>query len=70
MPLASSFPHTSTAALSSTDKSGQAANSVDWGALRQDFPVLSQLIHGQPLANLDDAATSQKPKTREGMSCH
>lgn len=29
--------------------------------LRQDFPILSQKIHGKPLVYLDNAATSQKP---------
>ncbi len=29
---------------------------------RQDFPILSQNIHGQPLAYLDNAATTQKPE--------
>ena len=28
---------------------------------RQDFPILHQEIHGQPLVYLDNAATSQKP---------
>ncbi|GMQ80701.1 MAG: cysteine desulfurase [Rhodothermia bacterium] len=29
--------------------------------IRQDFPILEQTIHGQPLVYLDNAATSQKP---------
>jgi cysteine desulfurase/selenocysteine lyase len=29
---------------------------------REDFPILSQRIHGRPLVYLDNAATSQKPK--------
>ncbi|MBW7944760.1 SufS family cysteine desulfurase [Patescibacteria group bacterium] len=29
--------------------------------VRQDFPILSRLVHGQPLVYLDNAATSQKP---------
>src|ERR1051325_10101068 len=28
---------------------------------REDFPVLKQTIHGQPLVYLDSAATAQKP---------
>jgi len=52
MPLVSSRPNTSVA---------QAASGVNWDRLRQDFPVLSQLIHGRPLVYLDNAATSQKP---------
>jgi len=50
-------------ASSSTEKSAQTTSDVDWNALRQDFPILSQLIHGQPLVYLDNAATTQKPNT-------
>lgn len=35
---------------------------VDWEALRNDFPVLQQTVHGQPLVYLDNAATTQKPR--------
>ncbi len=44
------------------------ANSVkpdgapDWEALRRDFVVLDQQVHGQPLIYFDSAATSQKPR--------
>ncbi len=31
-------------------------------AVREDFPILSRTAHGKPLAYLDSAATSQKPK--------
>jgi cysteine desulfurase/selenocysteine lyase len=31
-------------------------------AIRQDFPALSQSIHGKPLVYLDNAATTQKPR--------
>ena len=31
--------------------------------IRQDFPVLDQEIRGKKLVYLDNAATSQKPKT-------
>lgn len=31
-------------------------------AIRQDFPILDQLIHGKPLVYLDSAATSHKPQ--------
>jgi cysteine desulfurase/selenocysteine lyase len=31
--------------------------------VREDFPVLKQKIHGKPLVYLDNAATSQKPRT-------
>jgi len=36
--------------------------SIDWAALRQDFPILDQRVHGQPLIYLDNAATTQKPR--------
>jgi cysteine desulfurase/selenocysteine lyase len=34
---------------------------TDWAALRRDFPVLDQMVHGQPLVYFDNAATTQKP---------
>jgi len=30
--------------------------------IRQDFPILSETIHGKPLVYLDNAATAQKPQ--------
>ena len=33
----------------------------DFAALRKDFPALQQLVHGKPLAYLDNAASSQSP---------
>ena len=38
------------------------ASTIDWSALRGDFPVLDQEIHGRRLIYLDNAATSQKPR--------
>lgn len=35
---------------------------IDWSAIRQDFPVLNQEVHGKPLVYFDNAATSQKPR--------
>ncbi len=35
---------------------------MDVARLREDFPVLSRTFHGHPLAYLDSAATSQKPR--------
>ncbi|MEI6075639.1 MAG: cysteine desulfurase [Verrucomicrobiota bacterium] len=35
---------------------------IDWSALRKDFPILDQQVHGKPLVYLDNAATSQKPR--------
>jgi cysteine desulfurase/selenocysteine lyase len=33
----------------------------DFAALRADFPALQQLVHGKPIAYLDNAASSQSP---------
>jgi len=35
---------------------------LDARALRADFPIFEQLIHGRPLAYLDSANSSQKPR--------
>src|SRR5206468_737961 len=35
---------------------------LDAHAIRADFPIFEQLIHGKPLAFLDSAASSQKPR--------
>ena len=35
--------------------------SLDIQAVRADFPILHQQVHGQPLTYLDNAATTQKP---------
>jgi cysteine desulfurase/selenocysteine lyase len=35
---------------------------LDAHAVRADFPIFEQLIHGKPLAFLDSAASSQKPR--------
>src|SRR6266478_6314855 len=39
-----------------------ASTSVDWSALREDFPILREQAHGHPLIYFDSAATSQKPR--------
>jgi cysteine desulfurase/selenocysteine lyase len=39
-----------------------ATASVDWKALREDFPILDQQVHGHPLIYFDNAATTQKPR--------
>jgi len=36
---------------------------LDFSAIREDFPILSQSIGGRPLVYLDNAATTQKPRT-------
>ena len=40
----------------------QAKPKLDAERLRADFPVFEQLINGKPLAYLDSAVTSQKPR--------
>jgi cysteine desulfurase/selenocysteine lyase len=40
-----------------------ATSALDVERLRQDFPILSQRVRGKPLVYLDNAATSQKPRT-------
>ena len=40
----------------------QAARTLDAHALRADFPILEQQIHGKQLAYLDSAVSSQKPR--------
>src|SRR6266571_357906 len=36
---------------------------LDVNKIREDFPILKQSVHGKPLIYLDNAATSQKPRT-------
>jgi cysteine desulfurase/selenocysteine lyase len=40
-----------------------ATPALDVERLREDFPILSQRVRGKPLVYLDNAATSQKPRT-------
>jgi len=48
----------------SPSKVARAARSAayDVQTLRADFPILAQTVHGKPLAYLDNAATTQKPR--------
>jgi cysteine desulfurase/selenocysteine lyase len=39
-----------------------AESRLDARKMRADFPIFEQLIHGKPLAYLDSAASSQKPR--------
>ena len=39
-----------------------APSSIDWDAVREDFPILAEQAHGHPLIYFDNAATSQKPR--------
>ena len=40
----------------------KTGGSVDWKAIREDFPILRERAHGHPLIYFDNAATSQKPR--------
>ncbi|MFQ5512947.1 MAG: cysteine desulfurase [Myxococcota bacterium] len=39
-----------------------SAEPLDLERVRKDFPILERRVHGRPLAYLDNAATSQKPR--------
>src|SRR5438445_10318898 len=39
-----------------------AASTIDWKAVREDFPILREQAHGHPLIYFDSAASSQKPR--------
>ncbi|MCC6746693.1 MAG: cysteine desulfurase [Deltaproteobacteria bacterium] len=41
----------------------RAGGPFDVWAIRRDFPILAERIHGQPLVWLDNAATTQKPQS-------
>ena len=41
----------------------ERARPFDVPAIRKDFPILHQQIHGKPLVWLDNAATTQKPRS-------
>ncbi len=47
--------------MSSAVNQRPAALRRDFAALRAEFPALQQLVHGKPLAYLDNAASSQAP---------
>ncbi len=38
------------------------ASALDVDAIREDFPILDQVVDGKPLVYLDNAASSQKPR--------
>ena len=44
-----------------TKSSGLAPAPYDVAAIRADFPILSQKVHGKPLVYLDSGASAQKP---------
>lgn len=36
-------------------------SAIDWGKVRDDFPLLRRQVHGKPLVYFDNANTAQKP---------
>ncbi|HML17154.1 MAG TPA: aminotransferase class V-fold PLP-dependent enzyme, partial [Bryobacteraceae bacterium] len=42
----------------------------DVRAIREDFPILHQTVHGHPLVYLDNAATTQKPRAVIDAICN
>ena len=40
----------------------QTTTAYDVRKIREDFPILRQMVHGKPLVYLDNAATTQKPQ--------
>ncbi len=42
---------------------GAEHTAFDVRAIREDFPILAQTVHGKPLVYLDNAATTQKPRS-------
>jgi len=42
---------------------GKKFRNFDISKVRKDFPILSRLVNGKPLVYLDNAATTQKPKS-------
>jgi cysteine desulfurase/selenocysteine lyase len=45
-----------------TRTAGSQRPLLDVAALRRDFPILGQTVHGHPLVYLDNAASAQKPR--------
>jgi cysteine desulfurase/selenocysteine lyase len=48
---------------SSGASSGASRGIFDAASIKRDFPILSERVHGQPLIWLDNAATTQKPRS-------
>jgi len=50
------------APLTTHDPRMLSTSPVNWPAIRDEFPILAQEVHGQPLIYFDNAASSQKPR--------
>src|SRR5258706_1114728 len=44
-----------------TESTTHQTQQIDWNALRSDFPILDQKVHGHRLIYFDNGATTQKP---------
>ena len=44
-----------------------ASDTLNWNAIREDFPILHERAHGHPLIYFDNAATTQKPRNVLGV---
>src|SRR6202790_4933059 len=55
-----------------SDKAGIADTKIrSITEIRNDFPILSRIVHGKPLVYLDSTASSQKPRAViEAMSVY
>ncbi len=53
---------TSARQASADDPEAADRRPFDVAAVRREFPILQQHVHGKPLTYLDNAATSQKPR--------
>ncbi|MTI86653.1 MAG: cysteine desulfurase [Balneolaceae bacterium] len=49
--------------MEDTIKKDTTRLTTDWQAVRKQFPVLQQKVHGQPLVYLDNGASSQMPQS-------
>ncbi len=55
-------PGNDAASPSGFDRAGHDSAVLDLAAIRSDFPILAERVHGHPLVYLDNAATTQKPR--------
>ncbi|MBI1785600.1 aminotransferase class V-fold PLP-dependent enzyme, partial [Candidatus Sumerlaeota bacterium] len=54
---------TTTTPKQKTAERASAFSKLEVETIRADFPILSRLVHGKPLVYLDNAATTQKPRS-------
>jgi len=45
-----------------TESSREISTAYDIATIRDDFPILREIVHGKPLIYIDNAATAQKPQ--------